>query len=68
MTTFGITSVQKASKKGKEKKNYNGKKNLHAGTHTTDVLFSFLLFFSFFFFSMLRVLECGSIFRRSASQ
>ena len=60
----GLTSVQKASKKGKEKKNYDGNKIRHASTRTP-----FLHTFSSSFlcsFLILRVLECGWIFRCSA--
>ena len=59
----GLTSVQKASKKRKEKKNYDGNKiRQHAYSLSPYLLF----FISLFFFDILRVLECGWIFRRSA--
>ena len=59
----GLTSVQKASKKRKEKKNYDGNKiRQHAYSLSPYLLF----FISLFFFNILRVLECGWIFRRSA--
>ena len=63
----GFTSVQKASKKRKEKKNYDGKKN-SSRQHAYSLSPYFLLFISFVLFLTLRVLECGWIFRRSAIQ
>ena len=60
----GLTSVQKASKKRKEKKNYDGNKIRHASTRTPFLHTFFSLFLSSFL--ILRVLECGWIFRRSA--
>ena len=44
-----ITSVQKASKKRKEKKNYDGKKIRHASTRTPFLHTFSSLFLSFFF-------------------
>ena len=60
----GFTSVQKASKKRKEKKNYDGNKIRHASTRTPFLHTFFSLFLCSFL--ILRVLECGWIFRRSA--
>ena len=45
----GLTSVQKASKKRKEKKNYDGKKIRHASTRTPFLHTFSSLFLSFFF-------------------
>ena len=45
----GLTSVQKASKKRKEKKNYDGKKIRHASTRTPFFHTFSSLFLSFFF-------------------
>ena len=60
----GLTSVQKKKKKRKEKKNYDGKKIRHASTRT-PFLHTFSSLFLLFFL-ILRVLECGWIFRRCA--
>ena len=60
----GLTSVQKASKKRKEKKNYDGNKIRHVSTRTPFLHNFFSLFLCSFL--ILRVLECGWIFRRSA--
>ena len=45
----GLTSVQKASKKRKEKKNYDGNKIRHASTRTPFLHTFSSLFLSFFF-------------------
>ena len=45
----GLTSVQKASKKRKEKKNYDGKKIRQASTRTPFLHTFSSLFLSFFF-------------------
>ena len=60
----GLTSLQKAIKKRKEKKNYDGNKIRHASTRTPFLHTFFSLFLCSFL--ILRVLECGWIFRRSA--
>ena len=45
----GLTSVQKASKKWKEKKNYEGNKIRHASTRTHFLHTFSSLYLSFFF-------------------
>ena len=60
----GLTSLQKAIKKRKEKKNYDGNKIRHASTRSPFLHTFFSLFLCSFL--ILRVLECGWIFRRSA--
>ena len=48
----GLTSVQKAIKKRKEKKNYDGNKSRHASTRTSFLHTFSSLFLTFFFIIM----------------